>query len=237
MSQERVHITIDGRTVEVPKGMLLVEAAKLAGVDIPVFCHHPKLEPVGVCRMCLVEVEGQRKPVTACTMPVSDGMVVRTQTELIDQLRKGVLELLLLNHPLDCPVCDKGGECPLQDQTYSYGPAVSRSLDPKVRKLKSAELGNFIVFDRERCIVCRRCTRFDDEIALENNLVVAERADGVVITTAPGERYDSYFSGNTIELCPVGALTSELYRFRARPWDLAKVPSVCTGCSVGAMSA
>ncbi len=233
MSQERVHITIDGRTVEVPKGMLLVEAAKLAGVDIPVFCHHPKLEPVGVCRMCLVEVEGQRKPVTACTMPVSDGMVVRTQTELIDQLRKGVLELLLLNHPLDCPVCDKGGECPLQDQTYSYGPAVSRSLDPKVRKLKSAELGNFIVFDRERCIVCRRCTRFDDEIALENNLVVAERADGVVITTAPGERYDSYFSGNTIELCPVGALTSELYRFRARPWDLAKVPSVCTGCSVG----
>lgn len=233
MSQERVRITIDDRSVEVPKGMLLVEAAKLADVDIPVFCHHPKLEPVGVCRMCLVEVEGQRKPVPACTMPVSDGMVVRTQTETVEHLRKGVLELLLLNHPLDCPVCDKGGECPLQDQTYTYGPTTSRSIDPKERDVKAAELGNFIVFDRERCIMCRRCTRFDDEIAGENNLVVAERADGVIITTAAGERYDSYFSGNTIELCPVGALTSELYRFRARPWDLAKVPSVCTGCSVG----
>lgn len=233
MSQELVRITVDDQTVEVPKGMLLVEAAKAANVNIPVFCHHSKLEPAGVCRMCLVEVEGQRKPVTACTLPVTDGMVVRTQTETVTELRKGVLELLLLNHPLDCPVCDKGGECPLQDQTYTYGPVVSRSCDPKVRKLKSAELGNFIVFDRERCILCRRCTRFDTEITLENNLVVGERADGAIITTATGERYDSYFSGNTIEMCPVGALTSEVYRFKARPWDLAKVPSVCTGCSVG----
>lgn len=233
MSQELVQITIDDKTAMVPKGMLLVEAAKLAGVDIPVFCHHPKLEPAGVCRMCLVEVEGQRKPVTACTMPVSEGMVVSTQTETVTTLRKGVLELLLLNHPLDCPVCDKGGECPLQDQTYTYGPTTSRSIDDKMRKLKAADLGNFIVLDRERCIMCRRCTRFDDEIAMENNLVVAERADGAIITTATGERYNSYFSGNTIELCPVGALTSDVYRFKARPWDLAKVPSICTGCSVG----
>lgn len=233
MSQEFVRITVDGKSVEVPSGMLLVEAAKLADVNIPVFCHHPKLEPAGVCRMCLVEVEGQRKPVTACTMPVSEGMVVHTDTETVVDLQKGVLELLLLNHPLDCPVCDKGGECPLQDQTYTYGPAMSRSLDPKSRKLKAAELGNFIVLDQERCVLCRRCTRFDDEITHENHLVIAERADGAVVTTAEGERFDSYFSGNTIELCPVGALTSELYRFRARPWDLAKVPSVCTGCSVG----
>lgn len=233
MSQERVRITIDDKSVEVPKGMLLVEAAKLIDVHIPVFCHHPKLEPAGVCRMCLVEVEGQRKPVTACTMPVSDGMVVKTKTDTVEGLRKGVLELLLLNHPLDCPVCDKGGECPLQDQTYTYGPSVSRSLDPKNRKPKAVELGNFIVFDQERCILCRRCTRFDDEIAQENNLVVAERADGAMITTAEGETYDSYFSGNTIEMCPVGALTSEVYRFQARPWDLAKVPSICNGCSVG----
>lgn len=127
MSQEMVRITIDGKDVEVPKGMLLVEAAKTVDVDIPVFCHHPKLEPAGVCRMCLVEVEGQRKPVTACTMPVSEGMIVRTDTDVVESLRKGVLELLLLNHPLDCPVCDKGGECPLQDQTYTYGPAMSRS--------------------------------------------------------------------------------------------------------------
>lgn len=233
MSQELVRITVDGRTVEVPKGMLLVEAAKLAGVHIPVFCHHPKLEPAGVCRMCLVEVEGQRKPVTACTLPVSDGLVVHTQTDTVAQLRKGVLELLLLNHPLDCPVCDKGGECPLQDQTYMYGPTVSRSLDPKKRKPKAVDLGNFIVLDRERCILCRRCTRFDAEVTQENNLVIAERADGAVVTTATGERYNSYFSGNTIELCPVGALTSPIYRFKARPWDLAKVPSVCAGCSVG----
>lgn len=233
MSQELVSITVDGKTVEVPKGMLLVEAAKLAKVNIPVFCHHPKLEPAGVCRMCLVEVEGQRKPVTACTMPVSDGMIVRTETETVDTLRKGVIEFLLLNHPLDCPVCDKGGECPLQDQTYTYGPATSRSLDPKQRMNKAVDLGNFIVLDQERCIMCRRCTRFDDEITHENNLIIGERAHEVVVTTADGERYNSYFSGNTIELCPVGALTSELYRFQARPWDVAKVPSVCNGCSVG----
>lgn len=233
MSETLVTVTINGVEVKVPKGTLLVEAAKHADIEIPVFCYHPKLEPAGVCRMCLVEVEGQRKPVTACTMPVADGMVVRTETPLVQQLQRGVLEFLLLNHPLDCPVCDKGGECPLQDNTFKFGPATSRSLDRKVRKEKAVDLGNYIVFDQERCILCRRCTRFDNEITHENHLVVAERAHEALITTADGEPFNSYFSGNTIELCPVGALTSDLYRFKARPWDLARVPSVCTGCSVG----
>ena len=233
MSTEMVTITIDGKEVKVPKGILLVEAAKYANQEIPVFCYHPKLDPAGVCRMCLVEVEGQRKPVTACTMPVSDGMVVRTQSDVVKNLQRGVIEFLLLNHPLDCPVCDKGGECPLQDNTFRYGPAVSRSLDPKVRKPKAVDLGNFIVFDQERCILCRRCTRFDREVTMEEHLVVTQRAHEAIVTTADGEPFNSYFSGNTIELCPVGALTSDLYRFKARPWDLSRAPSVCTGCSVG----
>lgn len=233
MSQELVTITIDGKQVQVPKGMLLVEAAKYAGVEIPVFCYHPKLDPAGVCRMCLVEVEGQRKPVTACTFPVSDGTVVNTQSDTVKSLQRGVIEFLLLNHPLDCPVCDKGGECPLQDNTFRYGAATSRSLDLKVRKPKAVDLGNFIVFDQERCILCRRCTRFDNEITQEQHLVIKERAHENVVTTADGDPFNSYFSGNVIELCPVGALTSDLYRFKARPWDLARASSVCTGCSVG----
>ncbi len=231
--QQLVTVTIDGRTVQVPKGTLLVEAAKQAGIEIPVFCYHPKLDPAGVCRMCLVEIEKIPKPQTACTTPVNDGMVVRTQTDRVDDLRRGVLEFLLINHPLDCPVCDKGGECDLQDLTFEHGPSASRLLDAKIRKDKAVELGNFIVLDNERCILCRRCVRFDNEVATEGNLIVEERAHFNYITTMDGERYDSYFSGNTIELCPVGALTSDLYRFSARPWDLAKVDSVCTGCSVG----
>lgn len=233
MSQELVTITVDGKQVQVPNGQLLVEAAKAANVDIPVFCYHKKLDPAGVCRMCLVDVEGQRKPVTACTMPVSDGMVVHTETPEVQALQRGVIEFLLLNHPLDCPVCDKGGECPLQDNTYRWGVSGSRSLDPKFRRRKAVDLGQFIVLDEERCILCRRCTRFDDEISQEENLIIAERAHLNVVTTAQGDSFDSYFSGNTIELCPVGALTSDLYRFKSRPWDLASVPSVCNGCSVG----
>lgn len=228
-----VKITIDDKEVHVPEGMGLVEAAAEAGVEIPVFCHHSKLDPVGVCRMCLVEVEGQRKPVTACTMRSTEGMVVRTETPHIAHLRKGVLEFLLLNHPLDCPVCDKGGECPLQDHTFKYGPTTSRLQVPKMQKRKAVDMGNFIVLDEERCILCRRCVRFDGEIALEGNLVVGERAHEAMITTTDGMPYNSYFSGNTIELCPVGALTSKNYRFRSRPWDLSSAPSICTGCSVG----
>lgn len=233
MSQELVTITVNGRQAQVPKGMLLVEAAKYVDVEIPVFCYHPKLDPAGLCRMCLVEVEGQRKPVAACTMPVTDGMVVRTDTPVVQGLQRGVIEFLLLNHPLDCPVCDKGGECPLQDHTFRYGPVKGRSLDAKMRKPKAVNLGDFIVFDQERCILCRRCTRFDKEITQEDHLVVEERAHLAYVTTADGEPFNSYFAGNTIELCPVGALTSDIYRFRSRPWDLARTPSVCTGCSAG----
>jgi NADH-quinone oxidoreductase chain G len=229
-----VTVTIDGRTIQVPKGTNLVEAAKLAGIEIPVFCYHPKLDPAGVCRMCLVQIEKIPKPQAACVTNVDrDGMVVMTQTPAVDDLRKGVLEFLLLNHPLDCPVCDKGGECDLQDLTIEHGPAVSRLVDPKIHKPKSVELGNFIVLDNERCILCRRCVRFDDEIATEGNLIIEERGHSNFVTMMAGESYDSYFSGNTIELCPVGALTSEQYRFQARPWDLKKVESVCHGCSVG----
>lgn len=233
MSQELVNLTIDGRSVSVPKGTLLVEAAKQAGIEIPVFCYHPKLDPAGLCRMCLVQVEKIPKPQTACTTPVAEGMVVHTQSEQVDNLRKGVLEFTLLNHPLDCPVCDKGGECTLQDHTFLHGPSTSRYQEPKIQADKSVDLGNFIVLDNERCILCRRCTRFDDQIATEGNLIVEERGHNNFITTLDNEAYDSYFSGNTIELCPVGALTSEIYRFKARPWDLAKVDSVCSGCSVG----
>ncbi|OTA42167.1 MAG: hypothetical protein A6D92_01090 [Symbiobacterium thermophilum] len=163
--QELVTVTIDGRTARVPKGTLVVEAAKQVGIDIPVFCYHPKLDPVGVCRMCLVEIEKIPKPQPACTTRVSDGMVVHTQTQRVSDLRRGVLEFLLLNHPLDCPVCDKGGECDLQDLTFAYGQTTSRLLDPKIRKDKAVELGNFIILDNERCILCRRCVRFDNEIA------------------------------------------------------------------------
>ncbi|HYF95454.1 MAG TPA: NADH-quinone oxidoreductase subunit NuoG [Symbiobacteriaceae bacterium] len=233
MSEQLVTLTIDGRTVQVPKGTLLVEAAKKVGIEIPVFCYHPKLDPAGVCRMCLVQVEKIPKPQTACTTPVAEGMVVYTNTPQVENLRKGALEFLLINHPLDCPVCDKGGECDLQDLTFAHGPSTSRLQDAKIHKNKAALLGNFIVLDNERCILCRRCVRFDNEVATEGNLIVEERAHFNTITTMEGERYDSYFSGNTIELCPVGALTSELYRFKARPWDLSKVGSVCTMCSVG----
>lgn len=230
---QMVTLTIDGRTATVPKGTLLVEAAKTVGIEIPVFCYHPKLDPAGVCRMCLVQIEKIPKPQTACTTPVAEGMVVHTDTEQVANLRKGALEFLLVNHPLDCPVCDKGGECDLQDLTFEHGPSTSRLQDAKIQKDKSVDLGNFIVLDNERCILCRRCVRFDNEVATEGNLIIEERGHHNLITTLQGEAYDSYFSGNTIEMCPVGALTSELYRFKARPWDLSKVDSVCNGCSVG----
>ena len=227
-----VTVTIDGRTVQVPAGTLVVEAARRAGVHIPVFCYHPRLKPAGVCRMCLVKVEKMPKLVPACTTPVTDGMVVDTRHPEVREIQQAVLEFLLINHPLDCPVCDKGGECELQDLTFKYGPATSRLADGKVRRRKAVDLGPFIVLDEERCILCRRCVRFDDEVAAESKLVVNERAIDTVITTADAEPYDHYFTGNTIELCPVGALTSKIYRFRARPWDLSPVASYCTLCSV-----
>ncbi len=228
-----VTLIIDGNPLSVPEGTLVVEAAKLLGTHVPVYCYHPKMDPAGLCRICLVEIEKMPKLQIACNTQVAEGMVVHTTSARVAEGRRGVLEFLLLNHPLDCPICDKGGECDLQDFTMSYGPGASRLTEPKLHKPKVVDLGPTIVLDEERCILCRRCTRFDDEIAQERNLVVVERGHRSLIGTARGDDYASYFSGNTTEICPVGALTSKAYRFRSRPWDLSHADSVCTQCSVG----
>jgi len=230
---QNVTVTIDGMKLTVPKGTLLVEAAKQVEKEIPVYCYHTKLGPAGLCRICLVQIEGMPKLQIACNTPVADGMVVHTYNEQVDDGRRAVLEFLLLNHPLDCPICDKGGECDLQDFSMAYGQGASRLADPKSSKPKAVDLGPTIVLDEERCILCRRCTRFDDEIAQERNLVVIDRGHRSLIGTENGGAYTSYFSGNTTEICPVGALTSKAYRFRSRPWDLGHTDSVCTQCSVG----
>ncbi|MDQ6768325.1 MAG: NADH-quinone oxidoreductase subunit NuoG [Candidatus Eremiobacteraeota bacterium] len=232
-TRRTVNLVIDGQAVSVPEGTLVVEAAKLIGTHVPVYCYHPKMDPVGLCRICLVEIEKMPKLQIACNTQVTEGMVVHTGSARVAEGRRGVLEFLLLNHPLDCPVCDKGGECDLQDFTMSYGPGASRLTEPKLHKPKALDLGPTIVLDEERCILCRRCTRFDDEIAQERNLVVVDRGAQSLIATVDGSEYTSYFSGNTTEICPVGALTSKAYRFRSRPWDLSHADSVCTQCSVG----
>jgi NADH-quinone oxidoreductase subunit G len=232
-SRPSVNVVIDGNPVSVPEGTLVVEAAKQIGTSIPVYCYHPKMDPAGLCRICLVEIEKMPKLQIACATRVSEGMVVHTASPKVAEARRGVLEFLLLNHPLDCPICDKGGECDLQDFTMSYGAGASRLTEPKLHKPKAVDLGPTIVLDEERCILCRRCTRFDDEIAQERNLIVAERGHQSLISTRDGGDYRSYFSGNTTEICPVGALTSKAYRFRSRPWDLGHTDSVCTQCSVG----
>ncbi len=228
-----IKVVIDGQEVAVPDGTLVVEAAKTIGTQVPVYCYHPKMDPAGLCRICLVEIEKMPKLQIACSTRCTDGMVVHTASPKVAEARRGVLEFLLLNHPLDCPICDKGGECDLQDFTMEYGPGASRLTEPKLHKPKRVDLGPTIVLDEERCILCRRCTRFDDQIAQERNLVVVERGHGSLIGTVDGGEYTSYFSGNTTEICPVGALTSKAYRFRARPWDLGHADSVCTQCSVG----
>jgi len=228
-----VKLLIDGQEVAVPDGTLVVEAAKTVGTQIPVYCYHPKMDPAGLCRICLVEIEKIPKLQIACATRVAEGMVVHTSSPKVVEGRRGILEFLLLNHPLDCPICDKGGECDLQDYTMSYGPGASRLTEPKLHKPKRVDLGPTIVLDEERCILCRRCTRFDDEIAQERNLVVVDRGHGSLIGTIDGGEYASYFSGNTTEICPVGALTSKAYRFRARPWDLGHADSICTQCPVG----
>ena len=232
-ARPEVKVVIDGNEISVPEGTLVVDAAKIIGTQIPVYCSHPKLDPAGLCRVCLVEIEKMGKLQIACATRVTAGMVVHTSTARVAEARRGILEFLLLNHPLDCPICDKGGECDLQDFTMSYGPGASRLAEPKLHKPKRVDLGPTIVLDEERCILCRRCTRFDDEIAQERNLIVAERGHKSLISTRDGRGYRSYFSGNTTELCPVGALTSKAYRFRSRPWDLGRADSVCTQCSVG----
>jgi len=251
-----VTLKIDDVTITVPDGMSVVDAAKQAGIDIPVFCYHPKLEPVGMCRQCLVEVgrpmidRASGKPAfeadgspkiqfmpkleTACTNTVSDGMVVLTRTEKVRAAQKEVVELLLTSHPLDCPICDKGGECPLQNLTMQYGPDRSRFLyDEKQRLEKHVPLGDLIVLDRERCIQCARCIRFQDEIAGDSVLAFYNRGRRTDVVTFSEPGFDSVFSGNTSDICPVGALTTADFRFGARPWELNSAASVCSQCPVG----
>src|SRR5919206_2793544 len=228
-----VTLTIDGREVKAPKGTLVVEAAKTVGIEIPIFCYHPKLKPVGACRMCLVEIEKMPRLQTACTTPVADGMVVRSNSPGAIAAQNGVIELLLANHPLDCPICDKGGECPLQDNAFKYGLGYSRMTEEKRHLDKAFPLSDRIVLDRERCIMCYRCVRFQSEIAGDEALAAVDRGGESEIGVLEGDSFDSPFSGNTIELCPVGALTSRQYRFKARPWDLQRTQSICAGCAVG----
>ena len=228
-----VKVTINGRNYQVAKGSLLIEAAKSVGIDIPVFCYHPKMKPVGACRMCLVEVEKAPKLQTACTAPVADGMVVHTKSPKAIAAQNSVIEFLLANHPLDCPVCDRGGECPLQDNTFGYGKGLSVFSEPKRHFVKPIPLSDKVLLDRERCIMCYRCVRFTREIAGDETLTVLERGSLSQIGLMEGRTFDSPFSGNTIEICPVGALTSAQYRFKARPWDIKNSPSVCSQCAVG----
>jgi NADH-quinone oxidoreductase subunit G len=226
-----ITLTIDGREVRAPANAMLVDAAKYGDVEIPVFCYEPKLgQPVGACRMCLVEIEGIPKLQTGCSTPVKDGMVVHTQTQRVHDAQRAVVEFLLINHPLDCPVCDKGGECPLQDITYGWGPGTSRFIEPKRHFRKPLELSPLIAIDRERCILCYRCVRFSQEISEDYQLILSERGAHSYVSTFDGHPYVGPFSGNIIELCPVGALTSTAYRFRARPWDIEGAGTVCTYC-------
>ncbi|HJT94247.1 MAG TPA: NADH-quinone oxidoreductase subunit G [Mycobacterium sp.] len=232
---EMVNITIDDVEVGVPKGTLVIRAAELVGIQIPRFCDHPLLDPVGACRQCLVEVEGQRKPMASCTTTCTPDMVVRTQltSEAADKAQQGVMELLLINHPLDCPVCDKGGECPLQNQAMSNGRAETRFEDVKRTFPKPINISSEVLLDRERCVLCARCTRFSEQIAGDPFIDLLERGALQQVGIAPGEPFQSYYSGNTVQICPVGALTGAAYRFRARPFDLVSSPSVCEHCASG----
>jgi NADH-quinone oxidoreductase subunit G len=232
---ELVTLTIDDHQLSVPKGTLVIRAAELMGIQIPRFCDHPLLDPVGACRQCLVEVEGQRKPMASCTITVTPDMVVRTQmtSEAADKAQHGVMELLLINHPLDCPVCDKGGECPLQNQAMSNGRADTRFDDVKRTFPKPINLSSQVLLDRERCVLCARCTRFSNQIAGDPFIELLERGALQQVGIATDTPFDSYFSGNTVQICPVGALTGTAYRFRARPFDLVSSPSACEHCASG----
>jgi NADH-quinone oxidoreductase subunit G len=233
--EDLVTVTIDGFEVGVPKGTLVIRAAELLGIQIPRFCDHPLLDPVGACRQCLVEVEGQRKPVASCTTTVNDGMVVKTQltSPVADKAQQGVMELLLINHPLDCPICDKGGECPLQNQAMSNGRAESRFEGNKRTYPKPINISSQVLLDRERCVLCARCTRFSQQIAGDPFIELLERGALQQVGIYEKEPFESYFSGNTVQICPVGALTGAAYRFRARPFDLVSTPTVCEHCASG----
>ena len=230
-----VRVTIDGFEITVPKGTLIIRAAEQLGIQIPRFCDHPLLAPLGACRQCLVQVEGQPKPPASCTTTCTDGMVVRTQltSPVAEKAQRGVMELLLVNHPLDCPMCDKGGECPLQNQAMSAGAGETRFTGTKRTFAKPIALSAQVLLDRERCVQCARCTRFAAEIAGDPLIELVERGPSEQVGTADGVPFDSYFSGNTVQICPVGALTGASYRFRARPFDTVSTPSVCEHCAAG----
>src|ERR1700733_1166405 len=234
-TQDTVTVTIDGFEIAVPKGTWIIRAAELLGIAIPRFCEHPLLEPIGACRQCLVEVEGQRKPLASCITACSEGMVVKTQltSAVADKAQQGVMEMLLINHPLDCPMCDKGGECPLQNQAMSNGRGETRFTFDKRTFDKPVPISTQVLLDRERCISCTRCTRTSEEIAGDPFIEFLGRGPSQVIGTAEGKPFNSYFSGNTVQVCPVGALTGAAYRFRSRPYDLVSVPSVCEHCAAG----
>jgi NADH-quinone oxidoreductase subunit G len=229
--RETITFSIDGREVRAPENIMLADGAKYGDIEIPVFCYEPKLgSPVGACRMCLVEIEGIPKLQTACSTAVKDGMVVHTQTARVKEAQEAIVEFLLINHPLDCPVCDKGGECPLQDISFGWGGGRSRFIEPKRHFQKPLELSPLIAIDRERCILCYRCVRFSQEISEDYQLILLDRGAHTFVGTFDGHPYVGPFSGNIVELCPVGALTSTAYRFRARPWDIEGAGSLCTLC-------
>ena len=234
-TENLITATIDGIQVQVPKGTLIIRAAERMGTFVPRFCDHPSLAPVAACRMCLVEIEGMPKPQPSCAIPLTEGMVVKTQmtSEVAEKAQAGVMEFLLINHPLDCPVCDKGGECPLQNQAMTAGRAESRFEIEKRTFPKPIELSTEILLDRERCVECARCTRFSEEIAGDPFIELLERGANQQVGIATDEPFNSYFSGNTVQICPVGALTSSAYRFRARPFDLVSVPTTCEHCASG----
>ncbi|WP_406271933.1 NADH-quinone oxidoreductase subunit G [Streptomyces sp. NBC_00191] len=233
--EDLVTLTIDGIEISVPKGTLVIRAAELLGIEIPRFCDHPLLDPAGACRQCIVEVEGQRKPMASCTITCTDGMVVKSQltSPVAEKAQRGVMELLLINHPLDCPVCDKGGECPLQNQAMQVGDPDSRFEGKKRTYEKPVPISTQVLLDRERCVLCARCTRFSNQVAGDPMIELLERGALQQVGTGEGDPFESYFSGNTIQICPVGALTSAAYRFRSRPFDLVSSPSVCEHCAGG----
>ena len=235
VTTQTVTVTVDGVVVEVPAGTLIIRVAEMLGTAIPRFCDHPLLEPVAACRMCLVEIEGQGKPQPSCAITVTDGMVIKTQhtSEMAEKAQAGVMEFLLINHPLDCPICDKGGECPLQNQAMTNGQGETRFQGTKRTFPKPINVSAQVLLDRERCVSCARCTRFADEIAGDPFIELLERGANQQVGTSEDQPFDSYFSGNTIQICPVGALTSAKYRFRSRPFDLVSTPTACEHCASG----
>ncbi len=237
MTQDGVHVTIDGLEITVPKGTLIIRAAEQLGIQVPRFCDHPLLEPIGACRQCLVHVDGQPKPPASCTTVCTEGMVVRTQltSPVAEKAQRGIMEMLLVNHPLDCPMCDKGGECPLQNQAMSAGAGETRFTGTKRKFPKPIALSAQVLLDRERCVQCARCTRFAEQVAGDPLIELIDRGPQEQVGIADGVPFDSYFSGNTVQICPVGALTGASYRFRSRPFDTVSTPSVCEHCAAGCL--